>query len=842
MSKIVWKDTDIGLRAFLRDDKGLDKPITWTPQPGSQEALITCPIPEALYEGPRGGGKTDCLLMDFAQHVGQGYGAEWQGIIFRRTFPELDDVINKSLKWYKQIWKEGEVEYNKQSHSWVWKTGEVLKFRHFQKESDYWSYHGHAYPFIGWEELSTWPTSACYLKMFSCNRSTIKGIPLKVRSTTNPYGCVPYGEVLTSTRGWVPIQDIVIGEEVLSCMPDGTMVDARVEHVVKKHYEGVMVKRIVFQKTVDMVFTEDHRLPHLDTHGITHTVKPFCNLPGQAILRRTGTIWEGRKEEKFTVPHVQASRKLRREQPETVNMKDFSALLGWYVSEGSLVENGKAFAISQMKNGNRELIKGLLDRMGFFYSTSKNQFMVYSISWGKFFLSLGRYCSEKSVPQWFLGLSVEYLQAFMETAMLGDGSAANKMYYTYSRLLADQVAEVGIKLGMSVSVNSRQRKHRKHLSYEVKMTGRKTIQLNTGNHIYDVGTHCKTPNIVKEDYQGMVYCLVVPGTETFFIRQNKKVYISGNSGHNWIKNRWRLPIVGCKIVGPVIRDSINLAGDIEPPRVAIHSSLTENKILLSADPTYVAKLKSAASNPAELKAWIDGDWNIVAGGMLDDLWNPNVHVVPTFPYKLIPRGWRIDRSFDYGSARPFSIGIWAESNGEPFRYEGKVYGAVPGDIYRIAEWYGWNGRENEGVKMLAGDIAQGLLDRIDDWGLTGRVRPGPADSSIFDDYEPNQSVAGDMKKKGVRWEAADKGPGSRRQGWLQLRKYLKDALPNVEGPREFPGIFICDCCTQFIRTVPVLPRDDKDLDDVNTEAEDHVGDEVRYRLRRKKRGVKQGDA
>lgn len=445
---------------------------------------------------------TDTLLFDFAQHVGQGYGAEWQGIIFRRTFPELDDIINKSLKWFKQIWKEGDIEYNKQSHAWTWKTGESLKFRHFQKESDYWSYHGHAYPFIGWEELTTWPTSACYLKMFSCNRSTVKGIPLKVRSTTNPFGI----------------------------------------------------------------------------------------------------------------------------------------------------------------------------------------------------------------------------------------------------------------------------------------------------------------------------------------------------GHNWVKSRWRLPIVGNSVVGPIIRDSRNLAGDIEPPRVAIHSHLQENKILLSADPTYISKLKSAASNPAELKAWIDGDWNIVAGGMLDDLWNPNVHVVPTFPYKLIPRGWRIDRSFDYGSSRPFSIGIWAESNGEPFRYNGKIYGAVPGDIYRIAEWYGWNGRENEGVKMLAGDIAQGLLDRIDDWGLTGRVRPGPADSSIFDDYEPNQSVAGDMKKKGVRWEAADKGPGSRRQGWLQVRKYLKDALPNVEGPREFPGLYICDCCTQFIRTVPVLPRDDKDLDDVDTESEDHVGDEVRYRLRRKKRGVKQGDA
>jgi hypothetical protein len=32
--------------------------------------------------------------------------------------------------------------------------------------------------------------------------------------------------------------------------------------------------------------------------------------------------------------------------------------------------------------------------------------------------------------------------------------------------------------------------------------------------------------------------------------------------------------------------------------------------------------------------------------------------------------------------------------------------------------------------------------------------------------------------------------------------------------------------------VPVLPRDEKDPDDVDTEAEDHVADEARYRCRR----------
>jgi len=166
---------------------------------------------------------------------------------------------------------------------------------------------------------------------------------------------------------------------------------------------------------------------------------------------------------------------------------------------------------------------------------------------------------------------------------------------------------------------------------------------------------------------------------------------------------------------------------------------------------------------------------------------------------------------------------------------------VRGDLYLIQEWYGWNGTRNEGVRMLASEVAQGVKDREEDWALEGRVKPGPADSSIFD-VENGNSIAVDMEKKGVRWTPADKGPGSRKQGWEQIRKLLKGALPPAGGgPREVPGLFIFDWCQQTIETVPVLPRDDKDLDDVNTEAEDHIGDAIRYRVRKKLRGVKQGN-
>ena len=59
--------------------------VVWTPQPGSQTLFLSCPIFEALYHGTRGPGKTDALIMDFAQHVGQGLGSAWRGILFRQA-------------------------------------------------------------------------------------------------------------------------------------------------------------------------------------------------------------------------------------------------------------------------------------------------------------------------------------------------------------------------------------------------------------------------------------------------------------------------------------------------------------------------------------------------------------------------------------------------------------------------------------------------------------------------------------------------------------------------------------------------------------------------------------
>jgi hypothetical protein len=89
-------------------------------------------------------------------------------------------------------------------------------------------------------------------------------------------------------------------------------------------------------------------------------------------------------------------------------------------------------------------------------------------------------------------------------------------------------------------------------------------------------------------------------------------------GHNWVKARFRLPSRLGKIIGPVVEE-LDEDGEPLPPRVAIRGHLSENKILLTR--TRVRqRIKAAARNPSELAAWLDGSWDIVAGGMFDDCW------------------------------------------------------------------------------------------------------------------------------------------------------------------------------------------------------------------------------
>ena len=158
----------------------------WMPYPGAQMRFLTCPVYEALMHGTRGGGKTDTLLMSFAMHTGKGYGQHWRGVLFRLTYPQLADVVAKSRRWFSQFFPKA--RFNKSDYVWEWPDGEMLFFRYGASDDDYWNYHGHEYPWLGFEELTNWRDLTFYEAMQSTCRSSFAGMPRMVRATCNPFG------------------------------------------------------------------------------------------------------------------------------------------------------------------------------------------------------------------------------------------------------------------------------------------------------------------------------------------------------------------------------------------------------------------------------------------------------------------------------------------------------------------------------------------------------------------------------------------------------------------------------------------------------------------------------
>ena len=286
-----------------------------------------------------------------------------------------------------------------------------------------------------------------------------------------------------------------------------------------------------------------------------------------------------------------------------------------------------------------------------------------------------------------------------------------------------------------------------------------------------------------------------------------RMVATGNPGgvvHNWIKERYIDPA----------KPRTLITTENGSTRCFIPAKVTDNKILLDADPKYIDRLKE--SGPEWLvRAWLDGDWDIVAGGMFDDVWKRDVHVLEPFE---IPNHWRVDRSFDWGSSAPFSVQWWAESDGTPIS-DGRVW--PRGTLFHIAEWYGCNGIPNEGIKMLASEIARGILDT--ERNMKMRVLTGCADPAIFTSQN-GVSISDDMARIGVRWDRAD---NTRKVGWEKMRRMLKASLAEKMEER---GLFVFSTCRHFIRTIPSLPRDPRDLDDLDTTSEDHIADACRYRI------------
>lgn len=283
----------------------------------------------------------------------------------------------------------------------------------------------------------------------------------------------------------------------------------------------------------------------------------------------------------------------------------------------------------------------------------------------------------------------------------------------------------------------------------------------------------------------------------------------GGPGHLSVKSYFRLGSGGLP-TGTVFRDETGLM-----TRVYIASFLRDNRILVEGDPKYAARLLSI-QDPVLRKAWVDGDWDVYIGQAFNLTRRHICQPIPVPPYVAIYM------TMDWGFGKPFSIGWWWLDGADR--------------LYRFSEWYGWNGVEDEGCRMEDSVIAEGIHEREHKLGIAGRhiIRlAGPDCWNKKPDYRgggQGPSTAEVFQSKGLVLRPGD--PDRK----LKIRAF-RERLMLPASPLELPQLMVYSTCKHFIRTIPALAHDEEDVEDIDTEQEDHVYDEACHVVMARAKGI-----
>lgn len=263
-------------------------------------------------------------------------------------------------------------------------------------------------------------------------------------------------------------------------------------------------------------------------------------------------------------------------------------------------------------------------------------------------------------------------------------------------------------------------------------------------------------------------------------------------GKMWVKRRFvDMGMMGKTITLETYIPRLNQK--ITTTRKWIHGTVFDNPKVVAENPAYIAMLQNIDN--AVLRAqWLEGDWDS-AEGLAFDEFERKVHVVETFK---VPEPWYKFRAADWGyKTKAACLWMAVDFDGNIFVYRELITTKV------LAKDFGAMIKEREAAER----IRYGVLD-VSAWSQRGENAPPPAE---------------DMA--GLTWRPSDRGPHSRKTGKLQVHNFLqKNPLTGK------PSLFIMDCCPDLIKGLSSLPSDKTDPEDVDTNADDHSYDALRYGL------------
>lgn len=162
----------------------------WKPNPGEQTEFLASVEREILFGGRAGCGKTDALVMSAARYY---KNSAHRAIMFKKIFKEMQEIMERCEMIYP--WLGG--HYIAGRKQWKFPGGATIEFGYLDKKKDIQKYK-RAWNWIGFDDLTHWPpdgqdrdgnpVNENYLQLINSRLRSVEssGLPLEVRSTTNP--------------------------------------------------------------------------------------------------------------------------------------------------------------------------------------------------------------------------------------------------------------------------------------------------------------------------------------------------------------------------------------------------------------------------------------------------------------------------------------------------------------------------------------------------------------------------------------------------------------------------------------------------------------------------------
>jgi hypothetical protein len=787
-----------------------DTIVVWSPQPGPQTALITCPVFEVFYGGARGGGKTDGMLGEFINHADL-YGADATGLMVRRERTQLIETIERSKEFYGLLG----ARFHEQDKMWRFPNGARLRFAYLERDADAEGYQGHSYCVAVGTRIRMADGSLKPIELICASEmvATLEG-PRRVSSVTPPYVAPCVSGVVRDDSGleigrqthpvWHPVltTDGLIssqsphgrqsGGQPPSSLSSGDIPDQEFDACAYRVSRGWRAWG-GYDQSGCKGSPERHqgveRLQPLTVHVVLHGPSVlseggrFHGSRTEPILCRSSDRWFG-----WLSGLYRYCRDLLSGQARPV---------GQFLSGAGHLNPYRPNALASALNGSCEgqgSLSGYLSGLG-----SRDERAPETRGTGQ-----GGLPSLSGVGNKFLGM----LWGVLGTTRPHTRSASIRWVHPYSgeaRYLSEEVTSgtlelqpCGDALVADLTVDG--------ANHYISESG--LINKNTRVYVEELGNF-PTPKPVMK----LMATLRSPKGVPVGFRATGN---PGGPGHSWVKTRYIDPAPGGW--ERLIDERSGLERIYIPSRIADNTYLGED---------YIQRLRQSGSDEL-VKAWLEGDWSAIEGAFFD-CWSTEKHVVAPFE---IPAHWARFRSMDWGSAAPFSVGWWAIAtetvSGELLGEQNRGRTIPRGCIIRYREWYG------EGQKLTAEEVAEGIVEREraageeSDSNKAREGKPhiayGVLDPSAFS-QDGGPSIAERMAKVGAFFRRADnkRVPAAGAQGgWDQMRQRMKG---DADGR---PMMVVFNTCRDFIRTVPILQHDTNRPEDLDTEAEDHAADEARY--------------